>query len=160
MKYHFRITKLDDGRFLAQSIEHFYCAVCDDSLSILKTRLYVALHRFLSVPPSDSIFASPLRLTFNEIAEYYSHNSLEVLAVAVKPSTAFALTLRRLRANRGLCQREVAKRLGMRSLSHYQRLEDPRFANPTLDTLDRLQRLHPKFNIAALFEPDDQVDRD
>lgn len=153
MKYHFRISRLDDGRFLAQSIEHFYCTVCRDSLAAVRAELDKVLHKYLSEPSNDLLFCAPLELSLEKVAEQFGYGALEVVAINVEPSTALALTLRRLRSNRCLNQRQIAKQLGLRSLSHYQRLEDPLRSNPTLATLVKLQSALPRLNIASLFEP-------
>lgn len=59
----------------------------------------------------------------------------------VKPSmrVSWALTLRRLRKELGISQAEAAKRLGI-TQPVYCRLEDPRKANPTLTTLEKISR--------------------
>lgn len=152
MKYHFRITKLDDGRFLAQSIEHFYCSVSFENLADAAECAHRRLHKHLSVPPVELLFASPVRGSLEEIKDQYIRGGIDIIAVPVEPATALAITLRRLRANRGLCQKQIAKRMGIRHLSNYQRLEDPLRTNPTLWTLTRLQRVHPKLDISSLFE--------
>ena len=62
--------------------------------------------------------------------------------VEVSPKVAFAIELRKARANRP--QKEIAQAVGM-TYQQYQRLENPRKTNPTLETLWRLQKVfkHP-----------------
>ncbi|MBQ6565505.1 MAG: type II toxin-antitoxin system HicB family antitoxin [Treponema sp.] len=58
--------------------------------------------------------------------------------IEVSPKVAFAIELRKARADRP--QKEVAAAAGM-SYQQYQRLENPRKTNPTLETLWRLQKV-------------------
>ena len=55
--------------------------------------------------------------------------------VCVSPKIAFAIELRKARANRP--QKEIAQKAGM-TYQQYQRLENPHKTNPTLETLHRL----------------------
>ncbi|MBO4394704.1 MAG: type II toxin-antitoxin system HicB family antitoxin [Spirochaetales bacterium] len=59
-------------------------------------------------------------------------------AIEVEPRIAFAIELRRARAER--TQEDVAKVLGM-SYQQYQRLEDPKKTNPTLKTIYKIQTI-------------------
>ena len=58
--------------------------------------------------------------------------------IEVSPKIAFAIELRKARGNR--TQKEVAQRAGM-SYQQYQRLENPKKTNPTLEMLYRLQKV-------------------
>lgn len=58
--------------------------------------------------------------------------------VEVSPKIAFAIELRKARADRS--QKEIAQAAGM-TYQQYQRLENPRKTNPTLETLWRLQKV-------------------
>ncbi|MBO4759447.1 MAG: type II toxin-antitoxin system HicB family antitoxin [Spirochaetaceae bacterium] len=58
--------------------------------------------------------------------------------VEVSPKVAFALELRKARANHS--QKEVAQKAGM-TYQQYQRLENPHKTNPTLETIYKLQKI-------------------
>ena len=58
--------------------------------------------------------------------------------VEVSPKVAFAIELRKARAEKSL--KEVAEKAGM-TYQQYQRLENPRKTNPTLETLYKLQKV-------------------
>ncbi|MBO4546017.1 MAG: type II toxin-antitoxin system HicB family antitoxin [Treponema sp.] len=58
--------------------------------------------------------------------------------IEVSPKIAFAIELRKARADRP--QKEIAQAAGM-TYQQYQRLENPRKTNPTLETLWRLQKV-------------------
>jgi antitoxin HicB len=55
-------------------------------------------------------------------------------------TVAFALWLRDQRKRSGMTQTEIADKLGVK-YQVYQRLEDPERANPTLKTIERLERV-------------------
>lgn len=61
--------------------------------------------------------------------------------IPVKPHIAVALMLRQLRADR--TQQEIARKLKI-SFQVYQRLENPRKANPTIKTLEKVARAYGK----------------
>lgn len=65
--------------------------------------------------------------------------------VEVSPKIAFAIELRRARAGRS--QKEIAQAAGM-TYQQYQRLENPRKTNPTLETLWRLQKVFKRTFLA------------
>lgn len=58
--------------------------------------------------------------------------------VEVSPKVAFAIELRKARA--GKSQKDIAEKAGM-TYQQYQRLENPRKTNPTLETLYKLQKV-------------------
>jgi antitoxin HicB len=60
--------------------------------------------------------------------------------VEPEKTVAFALWLRDQRRKAGMTQTEVADKLGVK-YQVYQRLEDPERANPTLKTIQRLERV-------------------
>ena len=53
---------------------------------------------------------------------------------------AFAITLKKERKRLGLSQKEVAERMNV-NWSYYQRIENPRRTNPTLGTIEKLQKV-------------------
>ena len=59
--------------------------------------------------------------------------------VTVAPHIALSLRLRELRGEQS--QTDIARKLGHSYLS-YQRLENPRKANPTVKTLERIARVY------------------
>lgn len=69
------------------------------------------------------------------------NDSPEVRQIPVAPHIAVAIILRKLRADRS--QIAVARELHI-SYQVYQRLENPRKANPTIKTLEKLARVFGK----------------
>lgn len=54
--------------------------------------------------------------------------------------TAFAITLKQEREKSGMTQKQAADKMGIK-WSAYQRLENPKKTNPTLTTLEKLQKV-------------------
>jgi len=53
---------------------------------------------------------------------------------------AFAITLKKERERLGLSQKDVAERMNV-NWTYYQRIENPRRTNPTLGTIEKLQKV-------------------
>jgi len=68
--------------------------------------------------------------------------------IPVRPHIAVAIMLRKMRA--GHSQQEIARRLNI-SFQVYQRLENPRKANPTIKTLEKIARAYGK-HVALSFQ--------
>ena len=68
-------------------------------------------------------------------------DSPEVHQIPVSPHIAVAIILRKLRADRS--QIDIARQLHI-SYQVYQRLENPRKANPTIKTLEKVARVFEK----------------
>ena len=60
--------------------------------------------------------------------------------IEIDPGLAFALWLRNARISKNMTLAEVAKKLGVK-YQVYQKLENPRTANPTLKTLKKLEMI-------------------
>ncbi len=63
-----------------------------------------------------------------------------IINVEVKLNIGFAISLKLLREKLGLTQQEVAERTGIK-WAMYQRIENPRKSNPTLSTIEKLQKV-------------------
>ena len=63
--------------------------------------------------------------------------------IEIEPGLAFALWLRNARTSRNMTLIEVADQMGVK-YQVYQKLENPRTANPTLKTLRKLERVIDK----------------
>ncbi len=98
-----------------------------------------ALNLYLEEPDnSKTIFPPPLARP----------SGRGVAAVEVDPAVAFSMLLRQLRVLHKLTQAQAARRLGMRSLYSYQRLE--RRSNPSLATINKVKALFPDFSLDAI----------
>ncbi|GMO59012.1 MAG: hypothetical protein Ta2G_18950 [Termitinemataceae bacterium] len=63
--------------------------------------------------------------------------------IEIDPGLAFAFWLRNVRTSRNMTLADVADQMGVK-YQVYQKLENPRTANPTLKTLKKLERIFDK----------------
>ncbi|MDR1996738.1 MAG: type II toxin-antitoxin system HicB family antitoxin [Candidatus Margulisbacteria bacterium] len=105
------------------------CLTCADTYEEAVLAAHEALNGYLESLDSRKLsIPAPSRIVKN--------------MVPIKPSLAvsFAITLKQEREKRGLTQKEVARQLGV-NWSAYQRIENPRRTNPTLTTVEKLQKV-------------------
>jgi antitoxin HicB len=137
MTYHFRIHD-EDGPW-AECIELEGCVTQGQDRVELEKNMHEALNLYLEEPQSSTVvFPSPAS----------EPSGADVVAVEVDPSVAFSLQLRQLRLCHNLTQKEVARRLGMRNVYSYQRLE--RRSNPSLATIKKVKNLFPDFSLDSV----------
>jgi antitoxin HicB len=140
MKYHFKVHK-EKKAYWAECIE-LGCVTQGESKQELLNNMQEALDLLLAEPEdSKLIFPEPKKET----------KGRNIIAVQVSPSVAFALEMRQTRLKRKLTQKAMMDLLGIRNLSNYQRLEDPKRANPELKTLFELAGRLPELNVAKIF---------
>lgn len=140
MKYHFKIHKEESG-YWAECLELEGCRTEADSLEDLEKNMSLALDLYLSEPQeSRHIFPRPKNPLSGK----------NIVSVRVSPSVAMATRIRELRLRNRLTQVKMQNRLGIKSLSNYQRLEDPEKANPEWKTLVLIREKFPKFRIDDL----------
>jgi antitoxin HicB len=63
--------------------------------------------------------------------------------ISPEPNVAFAILLRKEREEKHLSQKQIAEKLSV-SYQAYQRLENPRRANPSLKTISKLEKILEK----------------
>jgi antitoxin HicB len=134
MTYHFHIH--DEDGLWAECVELEGCVTQGQDRLALEKNMHEALNLYLEEPESSTV-AFPM-----PASETSGNNIVEV---EVDPSIAFSLQLRQLRLRHNLTQKEAAKRLGMRNLYSYQRLE--RRSNPSLATIKKVKTLFPDFSL-------------
>ena len=125
MTYNCTVEKMDDGKFLVRFPDMTNILTCGTSLENALEMAGEAL---------DGVLASCLDHNLPIVSPSFSGG----YPVEVSPKVAFAIELRKARADR--TQKKIAKSVGM-SYQQYQRLENPHKTNPTLETLWRLQRV-------------------
>ena len=64
----------------------------------------------------------------------------EIHCIEPELKIAFAITLKKERERLGLSQKDVAERMNV-NWTYYQRIENPRRTNPTLGTIEKLQKV-------------------
>ncbi|MBO4440377.1 MAG: type II toxin-antitoxin system HicB family antitoxin [Spirochaetaceae bacterium] len=128
MIYNCDITE-KDGKFIAQFPDMTNVLTYGSSLEEALEMAKDALDGVLSVDIENGFPIPPSKYTGG-------------YPVEVSPKVAFVIELRKARAEKSL--KEVAEKAGM-TYQQYQRLENPRKTNPTLETLYKLQKVfnHP-----------------
>ena len=142
MKYHFKIRKERSGGYWAECIELEGCRTQADSREELMSNMEEVLNLYLSEPQdSKYIFPSPRK-------SFLARKN--IVAVSPNPSVAMANRIRELRLQHRLTQMDMKDRLGINNLSNYQRLEDPKRANPQWRTLHMIKQAFPTFRVDDL----------
>jgi antitoxin HicB len=141
MFYNFKIHK-ENNSYWAECIELKGCVTQAESYNELLKNMEEVLNLYLD-EPADSKILFPLPK--NNI------NKKNIIKIPVDHKIAFAIKMKRLRAEKGLSQRQAAELLGMKNIYSYQRLESPRKANPSLSTIARIKNIFPDFNIDDIF---------
>jgi antitoxin HicB len=142
MKYTFKVHKEKTG-YWAECLELDGCQTQGDTLEELNKNMDEALDLYLSEPAdSEVIFPFPGRK---------KKTGKNIIAVQVNPRTALAMMVRQARVLRKKTQREMTLFLGFKSLSSYQRFEDPETANPELDTLSFLKEKMPELKLELIW---------
>ncbi|MNJ93443.1 hypothetical protein D3C87_111250 [compost metagenome] len=138
MKYHFKVHGNEKDGFWAECLELPGCQSQGDSKAELIENLHEALDLFLSEPEdSKFVFEEPQRRL----------GGRNIIEITVSPSVAIANKMRSIRLLRKLTQREMCEVLGIAHLSAYQRLEDPRRANPEMKTLAKIKSVFPELKL-------------
>lgn len=125
MKYYCDIKKQNENMYIVQfpdmtNVTTFGTSV-DDAKKMAKEAL-------------DAILETDIEENF-PIPEPKYNQGFEI---EVSPKIAFAIELRKARGHK--TQKEIASKAGM-SYQQYQRLENPKKTNPTLEMLYRLQKV-------------------
>jgi predicted RNase H-like HicB family nuclease/DNA-binding XRE family transcriptional regulator len=141
MKYHFKVHKEGKG-FWAECIEIPGCVTQGDSKEELVNNMQDAVNTCLEEPEGSNFLAS--------LPQENIKISKSIVDVSVDPEIAFAFMVRYCRIQEGLTQKEAAKRLGMKNLFSYQRLE--RKCNATLEMIAKVVNLFPKLSLDLVFE--------
>ena len=144
MKYHFEITKDEDGIFLGECVELDSCISDGKNKEELHFNLNEALHGVLMVNfgtnyshplPDESLDTNP-----------------ELLQVEVSEDVALTVMLRYYRTNKHLTQETMQKAMGLKSRNSYVKLESK--GNPTIRTIGKILRAFPDFPISKCFSVD------
>ncbi len=140
MRYHFKIHKERKG-YWAQCVELQGCRTQGGNLEELHRNMKEALNDFLDEPVASRLAFPPPRKRVP---------GRSVVEVEVAPRVALAAQLRGLRIKHQLSQKRAAALIGMKGLYSYQRLESSKTANPEFETLIRIKRAFPEFELDAL----------
>jgi antitoxin HicB len=141
MHYHFKLYKEQNG-YWAQCIELEGCQSQGDTLEELKKNLEEALMLYLDEPASSHIvFPLPDQTITGD----------DIIEIKVTPTIAFAHYLRMIRLKHNMTQKDVAGKLGYKSIWAYQKLESTKKANPELKTISHIKEIFPDFDVNYIF---------
>ena len=137
MQYHFKLHKEDNG-YWAECIELEGCHSQGNTMEELYDNVKEALDLYLNEPANSKIeFPRPdIGLQGDNI-----------IAVRVDTKIAFANYLRMIRITHKMTQKEVAQKLGYKSIWAYQKLESSSKTNPALKTISKIKEVFPEFDI-------------
>ena len=130
IEYPAKFIKAAEGGYVVEFIDIPSCVTEGDTLEEAKIMAKEALSAMLFSLDSRSMNI-PEPSTVKGKGIYYIEPELKV---------AFAITLKRERERLGLSQKDIAERLNV-NWTYYQRIENPRKTNPTLRTIEKLQKV-------------------
>jgi antitoxin HicB len=140
MKYSFKIHK-EGNVFWAQGIELPGCFTQANSMEELNKNMHEVLNLIVSEPADSDDFVP--------LPDKSIKASKNIIKIAVDPQIAFSFYVRLFRKKHKLTQKQVANKLGFKSIFQYQRLESANY-NPTLNTLAMVKALFPEISLDYL----------
>jgi predicted RNase H-like HicB family nuclease/DNA-binding XRE family transcriptional regulator len=140
MRYSFKIHK-EGKMYWAQGIELTGCFTQGNTLEELHKNMREALNLMVSEPADSDDFVP--------LPDKSIKSTRTVVKVPVDPQVAFSFYVRLLRKKHKLTQKQMASRLGFKSIFQYQRLESANY-NPTLNTLALVKNLFPEISLDQL----------
>jgi antitoxin HicB len=141
MFYNFIIQKEITG-FIAECIELKGCVSQGDTMEELQKNLKEALNLYLDEPStSNQVFPFPKNIIKEK----------NVIQIQVEPKIAFATLLRSIRLKNKITQKEAAERLGFKNIWSYQILESSKKNNPSLETISKIKKAFPEFDVNSIF---------
>ncbi len=143
MFYHFKVYHDGDGLW-GDCIELSCSSQSEDGTqeSLVKN-LKEALNLLLDEPNENII--SPLPMKDEDIKEK------DVVKVMVEPNIALSLCFKHLRKKYNLTQKEVAERMGYKSVWAYQKLERGKYSNLQIKTLGKIKSVFPDIDLNLIF---------
>ena len=139
MTYHFNVHSEENG-FWADCVELLGCSTQADTLENLQIECKQALDLYLE-EPKDSKMIFPLP---NETLD----NDHSLMNIDVEPEIALAILLRHFRINSNITQKEMARKLGMKNLYSYQRLE--KRSNTTIAVIKKIHNVFPEIKLEKI----------
>ena len=128
--YPAKFKKAVEGGYVVEFMDIPSCITEGDTLEDAKKMAKEALSAMLYSLDSRKM-TIPEPSTIKRKGIYYIEPELKI---------AFAITLKKERERLGLSQKDVAERMNV-NWTYYQRIENPRRTNPTLGTIEKLQKV-------------------
>ena len=130
ISYPAKFEKAVEGGFVVEFIDIPSCVTEGDTLEEAKSMAKEALSAMLYSLDSRKM-TIPEPSTVKRKGIYFIEPDLKI---------AFAITLKKERERLGLSQKDIAERMNV-NWTYYQRIENPRKTNPTLGTIEKLQKV-------------------
>jgi len=130
ISYPAKFQKAVEGGFVVEFIDIPSCVTEGDTLEEAKSMAKEALSAMLYSLDSRKM-TIPEPSTVKRKGIYFIEPDLKI---------AFAITLKKERERLGLSQKDIAERMNV-NWTYYQRIENPRKTNPTLGTIEKLQKV-------------------
>ena len=128
--YPAKFIRAAEGGYVVEFIDIPSCVTEGDTLEEAKSMAKEAISAMLYSLDSRKM-AIPEPSVIKKKGIYYIEPELKI---------AFAITLKKERERLGLSQKDIAKRMNV-NWAYYQRIENPRKTNPTLGTIEKLQKV-------------------
>ena len=128
--YPAKFEKAAEGGYTVEFIDIPSCVTEGDTLEEAKVMAKEALSAIMYSMDSRKM----------NIPEPTKTNRKGIFYIEPELKIAFAITLKKERERLGLSQKDVAERLNI-NWTYYQRIENPRKTNPTLGTIEKLQKV-------------------
>jgi antitoxin HicB len=128
--YPAKFKRAAEGGYVVEFIDIPSCVTEGDTLEEAKAMAKEAVSAMLYSLDSRRM-TIPEPSTIKRKGIYYIEPDLKI---------AFAITLKKERERLGLSQKDIAKRMNV-NWAYYQRIENPRKTNPTLGTIEKLQKV-------------------
>ena len=128
--YPAKFKKAAEGGYVVEFIDIPSCVTEGNTLEEAKAMAKEAISAMLYSLDSRKM-TIPEPSTVKGKGIYYIEPELKV---------AFAITLKKERERLGLSQKDIAERMNV-NWAYYQRIENPRRTNPTLGTIEKLQKV-------------------
>jgi len=128
--YPAKFKRADEGGYVVEFIDIPSCVTEGDTLEEAKAMAKDAISAMLYSLDSRKM-TIPEPSTAKGRGIYFIEPELKV---------AFAITLKKERERLGLSQKDIAERMNV-NWAYYQRIENPRRTNPTLGTIEKLQKV-------------------
>jgi antitoxin HicB len=128
--YPAKFKKANEGGYVVEFIDIPSCVTEGDTMEEAKAMAKDAISAMLYSLDSR-------RMT---IPEPSAAKGRGIYFIEPELKVAFAITLKKERERLGLSQKDIAERMNV-NWAYYQRIENPRRTNPTLGTIEKLQKV-------------------
>lgn len=144
MFYHFKVYHDPDGLW-AECIELEGCLTQSEknTMEDLEYNMREVLNLYLDEPNEN--IAYPLPMKDEDVKDD------NIVKIKVDPNIALSLYFKHLRKKNNLTQKEVAEKMGYKSIWAYQKLERGKYSNIEFKTLGKIKSVFPELDLNLIF---------